>query len=369
MPTLESLRERFNAMLREYRTEPELEGHTILNTEIQDSQLVVNVRSNRGNEYTVTIGNSLSCTCEGFRYRGRCKHLIFVIKQILEGHLQIPENIEVPAFTSIRSFINHYSHRTTNIPIFNECYGLEIEVKLKREYQNLVIGDCYLRELISMGLLIERDASVDVEFKTPILGPSRAWNWVTNPYWKRLPQFQDRRFQTQGIHIHVNMDIFFDVDKRASYETCKFLHAVAEVIENAIEFKKVFLRPPNQYCRPANRTEWYNRYCWINLTNLRKKTGKTIEIRGFWSRPEKLPEFLFKAKYIANLFIRSLIAWREDNKPSPDQWLSRKKILKLLSRKELYYTLIALHIKEFPNRTEEYITLLEKGIKNPLEVF
>ncbi|GAB6075159.1 SWIM zinc finger family protein [Desulfurobacterium crinifex] len=369
MPTLETLRERFNTMLREYRTEPELEGHTILSTGIQDSQLVVRVRSNRGNEYTVTIGNNLSCTCEGFRRFRRCKHLLFVIQQILNGYIQIPENLEVPTFTSIRSFINHYSHRTTSIPIFNECYGLEIEVKLKSEYQNLEIGDSNLRELISMGLLIERDASVDVEFKTPILGPSRAWNWVTNPYWERLTQFQDRRFQTQGIHVHVNMDTFFDVDKRASSETCKFLHAVAEVIENAIEFKKVFLRPPNQYCRPAHRTEWSDRYCWINLTNLRKNTGKTIEIRGFWSRPEKLPEILFKAKYIANLFIKALLAWREDNKPSPSDWFTRRKILQLLSRKELYFTLMALHIKEFPIRAEECMSVLEKGIKNPLEVF
>jgi hypothetical protein len=369
MPTLEALRERFNAMLREYRTEPELEGHTILSTEIQDSQLIVRVRSNRGNEYTATISNNLSCTCEGFRRFRRCKHLLFVIQQILNGHLQIPENLEVPAFTSIRSFINHYSHRSTNIPIFNECYGLEIEVKLKEEYRNLEIGDSNLRELISMGLLIERDASVDIEFKTPILGPSRAWDWVTNPYWENLTQFQNRSFQTQGIHVHINMDIFFDTDKIANSQTCKFLHAVAEVIENAIDFKKVFLRPPNQYCRPAHRTEWSDRYCWINLTNLRKQTGKTIEIRGFWSRPEKLPEILFKAKYIANLFIRSLLIWREDNKPSPADWFSRRKILQLLTRKELYFTLVALHIKKFPDRTEDYIALLEKGIKNPLEVF
>jgi len=369
MPTLEALRERFNAMLREYRTEPELEGHTILSTEIQDSQLVVEVRSNRGNEYTVRIGNNLTCTCEGFRHFGRCKHLLFVIQQILNGHLQIPENLEVPAFTSIRSFINHYSHRSTNIPIFNECYGLEIEVKLKEEYQNLEIGDSNLRELISMGLLIERDASVDIEFKTPILGPSRAWDWVTNPYWERLTQFQNRRFQTQGIHVHINMDIFFDTDKRANSQTCRFLHAVAKKIESSVDHKKVFIRPPNQYCRPAHRTEWSDRYCWINLTNLRKQTGKTIEIRGFWSRPERLPEILFKAKYIANLFIRSLLTWREDNKPSPDDWFSRRRILQLLTRKELYFTLLALHIKEFPDRTEDYIALLEKGIKNPLEVF
>ena len=369
MPTLEALRERFNAMLREYRTEPELEGHTILSTEIQDSQLVVEVRSNRGNEYTVRIGNNLTCTCEGFRHFGRCKHLLFVIQQILNGHLQIAENLEVPAFTSIRSFINHYSHRSTNIPIFNECYGLEIEVKLKEEYQNLEIGDSNLRELISMGLLIERDASVDIEFKTPILGPSRAWDWVTNPYWERLTQFQNRRFQTQGIHVHINMDIFFDTDKRANSQTCRFLHAVAKKIESSVDLKKVFMRPPNQYCRPAHRTEWSDRYCWINLTNLRKQTGKTIEIRGFWSRPERLPEILFKAKYIANLFIRSLLTWREDNKPSPDDWFSRRRILQLLTRKELYFTLLALHIKEFPDRTEDYIALLEKGIKNPLEVF
>jgi hypothetical protein len=242
-------------------------------------------------------------------------------------------------------------------------------VKLKSEYQNLEIGDSNLRGLISLGLLIERDASVDVEFKTPILGPSRAWNWVTNPYWERLTQFQDRRFQTQGIHVHVNMDTFFDVDKRASSETCKFLHAVAEVIENAIEFKEVFLRPPNQYCRSAHRTEWSDRYCWINLTNLRKNTGKTIEIRGFWSRPEKLPEILFKAKYIANLFIKALLKWREDGKPSPNEWFGRRKILQLLSRKELYFTLLTLNIKEFPNDRAEYMSILEKGIKNPLEVF
>lgn len=369
MPTLGALRERFDAMLREYRTEPELEGHTILSTEVQDSQLIVNVRSNRGNEYTVTIGNDIHCTCEGFRRFRRCKHLLFTIQQILNGHLQIPENLEVPTFTSIRSFINHYSHRSTDIPIFNECYGLEIEVKLKSEYQNLEIGDSNLRELISMGLLIERDASVDIEFKTPILGPSKAWDWVTNSYWERLSRFQNRMFRTQGVHVHINMDPFFDTDKKASSETCKFLHAVAKRIESHIDFKKVFLRFPNQYCRPACETDWSSRYCWINLTNLRKRTGKTIEIRGFWSRPEKLPEILFKAKYIANLFIKSLLVWREDNKPSPNEWFSRRRILQLLSRKELYFTLVALHIKEFPDRTEDYIALLEKGIKNPLEVF
>ena len=369
MPTLEVLRERFDTMLREYRTEPELEGHTILSVEIQHSQLVVRVRSNRGNEYTVTVGSDLSCTCEGFRHFRRCKHLLFVIQQILNSHLQLPENIEIPTFISIRNFINHYSHRSTNIPIFNECYGLEIEVKLKEEYQNLEIGDNNLQELLSMGLLIERDASVDIEFKTPILGPSQAWNWTRNPYWERLAQFQNRRFQTQGIHVHINMDTFFDTNKRANSQTCSFLHAVAEVIENAIDFKEVFLRSPNQYCRPAHRTEWSDRYCWINLTNLRKQTGKTIEIRGFWSRPERLPEILFKAKYIANLFIRALLAWREDNRPSPADWFSRRKILQLLPRKELYFTLVALHIREFPTRTEEYMTLLEKGIKNPLEAF
>jgi hypothetical protein len=286
-----------------------------------------------------------------------------VLQQLLNRRLGTENSL-----INIANLVKQYSHQVINIPIFSECFGIEVEVKLKEEYQNLEIGDENLQQMISAGLVIERDSSVDIEFKTPILSPSRAWEWVTNPYWKRLSKFQNKRFCKQGIHIHINMDPFFDTDKVASNQTIEFLQKVAMVIEDNINFSRVFARLPNRYCRSAYKG--LCRYCWVNF-NLRRKIGKTLEIRGFKSIPERLPEFLFKAKYIANIFIRALLKWREDGRPPIEEWFENRLLLKLLTRKELFFTLFALHIKEFPfpKETDSLLEILERGIKNPLEVF
>ena len=40
----------------------------------------VNVKGSKGNQYTVTVDNDIavSCTCPGYTFRGKCKHLLEV---------------------------------------------------------------------------------------------------------------------------------------------------------------------------------------------------------------------------------------------------------------------------------------------------
>ena len=371
MITLEGLRETFNEIMNQYRNAPELEGHRILETIPIEDGMKIKVLSNNGHQYVVTIaGNNISCNCQGYIHYRRCKHILFVIQQLLDGNIQLPNempNEPQDMLISIKDYIRGYSHRTVDIPIQGEGYGLEVEFKLKDNYrESLKIGNRDLKRLLSQGLILERDSSVDVEMKSPILGVPRVWYWINNPYWKLSKDFQDRSFHEQGIHVHVNMDPFFDTDKQASISTCEFLHSLAEKVENNFDFRKVFLRRPNQYCGLTSNANWNNRYCWANITNLRRYVGKTLEIRGFLSRPERLPEILFKAKCIGNLFVRTFLAWRKDGRPSPDEWFNSRKILRLLPEKELKNTLYALHLREMPQRGME---LFENEISKPLEVY
>jgi hypothetical protein len=372
MPRLEELQEIFDEMMAEYRTQPELEGHQILSTQERDGELIVQVRSNRGNDYEVRIGNQIKCTCQGYRNWGRCKHILFVIKQIINGNLVLPEAIQgEQVIENIERYLRSYSHRTVTIPLLGELYGIEIEIAFKSEV-GLNVVTPHLRQLFRCGLVAETDSSLPydrgVELKSAILGSQPALKLVSSEYWIQAAEWQDVQYERQGNHIHVAADSFFDTTKRAATSTLKLLFEVAKKMESKIDFRKVFGRRPNQYCKLCRDSYWDDRYNWVNFTNLRRYEGKTIEIRGFKTNPLRLPENLFRAKYIANLFFRSLLAWREAGKPDPEEWVRETNLFSLLTDKaERYFTVLALGFREFPERKKKII--IEKGITYALPVY
>jgi hypothetical protein len=366
---MEELRRKFEQMMREYSREPELTGHSILNHRIVDNRIEVEVLSNNNNRYLVKIGAQISCTCRGFRHWGRCKHVLFVINKILSGQLEIPESFH-QALESIRDYLCPYSHRTSSLSLLGEAYGLEIEVVFRPEI-GLNIVNNELKQLFELGLIAEEDGSLPysrgVELKTGILSPPLTLKITNHPYWKRVAECEwwDSSWEKQGNHVHIAADCFFAIGKRAATSTMKFLHEVAKKIEDKITFEKVFGRRPNEYCRLARNCQPDERYMWINFRPLRRGEGKTIEIRGFKTNPLKLTENLFRAKYIANLFFRSLLAWRE-GRPDPERWVRNTKLLSLLPREERFPTLVALGFKDFPANKDEFLV---KSIITPLMAY
>jgi hypothetical protein len=373
MPTLLSyLREKFEEMMAEYRNTPELTGHQVLSQSQEGNVLVVHILSNRGNEYTVKIGSELSCSCPGFRNWGRCKHILFIIREILEGRLKLPSSIEV-TYESISQYLRRYSHREVNIPLIGEFYGVEIELVLKREVGLSIVND-ELRDLFAKGLIAESDGSLPssrgVELKSPILSREQALKIVSHNYWRTIEELWDRRFDQQGNHIHISADSFFDTERVAETNTLKFLLRVARRVEEFINFEKVFGRSPNEYCTLARNNSYNSRYLWINFCNLcNRRIGKTLELRGFKTNPRKLAENLFKAKYIANLFFRSLLAWREAGRPDPEEWVRNTRLFSLLSSREKKYTALALGFRDFPEQEQKKMEIIREGILYPLPIY
>jgi len=365
---LELLRRKFDEMMAEYRSVPQIEGHEIVSTNWPE----ITVRSGQsGQEYVVNI-QRLTCTCRGFRNWGRCKHVLFIIKQILDGNLELPEGVELEAWENISRYLRGYSHRQVEVPLMGELYGIEIELTFKREVGLNVVND-ELKELFNKGFLAERDGSLPdergVELKSPILNKQFAYKFVSHKYWQTVYPLWDRNYPKQGNHIHISADIFFDTNKIANSKTMEFLWSVAKYLESKFNFYKVFGRRPNQYCRLAKDGQPTNRYMWINITNLRKRVGKTIEVRGFKTNPLKLPENLFKAKFIANLFWRALLAWRAAGRPEPEEWLRNNKLFSLLTREERFFTALALEFKPFPEQEQKKQKIIRQGVLYELPVY
>lgn len=278
---IEELRRRFEEMLRAYRQEPELEGHRILELEYP----VVRVLSNNGNEYKVNL-EYLTCTCEGYRRWHRCKHLLFVIREVLNGNISIPEEFQEERLRDISRYIGSYNGGATGTSrsisvavIGTETFGCEVEVKFQSFTTRL--GDELFDKFLELGGVVERDASVDLEFKSPILVETGVLIFSLNPFWKRIEELQDKNYYQQGIHVHIGWDDVFAVGKRPNSSSLTFLNSLAAKLEKAFSFEKVFWRKPNRYCQTiSNQPDPLERYRWINFRPLRRSVGKTLEIRG-----------------------------------------------------------------------------------------
>ena len=355
----EVLRRKFEEMLQAYRNTPNLTGHRIVEENYPEYKVQ---SSDSGNIYTVNIQN-FSCTCRGYRNWGRCKHILFIIKQILERNISIPEGQIQQTYYDISRYIQSYhggatgDSRVGTIPIVGvRTYGIEIEVK----FQNYTtyLGDINFDLLIYSGAVVERDGSVDLEFKSPILSGKGLLQFALNPFWKRIESLQDPDYKKQGIHIHIGWDSLFDVGKRPNSSTLEFLNRAGEYLENLFDFEKVFGRRPNSYCkRIADEPDPYNRYRWLNLRPLRRPVGKTLEIRGFFSKPTRLLRYLFTAKFISLYLERALIRWRVEGRPDEFDFSPER----ILGEKELEYFKLAL-IKEWPAKKVKRLAIVLDGL-------
>ena len=363
----ELLRRKFDEMMAEYRTTPNLDGHTIVSI----NWPIITVRSgDSGNEYTVNA-RELSCNCQGYRNWRRCKHLLFVIKEILEGNIEIPESEEQQILYDISDYIRSYrggatgNSRTISIPIEGiRTFGVEVEIKFQN--YTTMLGAPDLELLFNSGTVVERDGSVDLEFKSPILAKSGIAKFALNPFWQRIESLQDKNYQKQGIHIHIGWDFLFDAGKRPNRKTINFLNKAGEKLEKMFNFKKVFGRRPNNYCQLISENpDPYSRYRWLNLTTLRRPVGKTLEIRGFFSKPTRLLRYIFTANYLSLYLERALIKWRALGRPDDFDFRPEN----VLDGKELEYFLLAIEKKEWPADKKSRLKILLDGLNIEIEVF
>jgi hypothetical protein len=358
----EQLRRLFNEMLSRYRETPNFREHEI----ISENYPCYTIRSgDSGNTYEVNL-QDFSCTCPGFRNWGRCKHILFVIQNLLEGRLEVPQEAEIQTLRDISRYIQGYhggacgNSRTLNIPIRGyPTYGFEIEIKF-RDYTTR-LGDAFFDAFLSQGGVVERDASVDLEFKSPVLTGTGLLEFALNPFWKRVEELQDKNYKKQGVHVHIGWDSLFAVGKRPKSLTLKFLNRMGAKLESTFNFKRVFGRKPNNYCQLiANDSNYFSRYRWLNLRPLCREAGKTLEIRGFFSRPTNLLEIAFKARYISLALEKALRKWRADGCPNPDSYDLRFK--NILSATEFKLLCCALELVRLPNEPDKRLKLFLRGL-------
>ena len=349
----ELLRRKFQEILAAYRTEPNLSGHEIVSARYPEFI----VRSGQsGNEYTVNL-ERFSCSCQGFRNWNRCKHILFVIKQALDGHIEVPEE----ALFDISSYIRNYRHRTLNSPIQGELFGIEVEFKFSQRTTR--IGNVFFQEFINLGGLVEEDASVHLEFKSPPLNGIGLLKFCLNPMWKNLQSLQDKSYKKQGIHVHVNWDDVFDVDRRPTSQSLRFILKCGEKIEQFCNFETVFGRQPNEYCRLCSRSSTSDRYCWLNLTNLTRSCGKTLEIRGFFSNPQRLLKNVFIAKNISDAIKRLFKTWRRNGRPDIDEYLSTISWKEVLGKKLHTNLMLSLGLQNWPRDKKERLKIILNAFK------
>ncbi|MEM0144060.1 MAG: hypothetical protein QXL94_09015, partial [Candidatus Parvarchaeum sp.] len=238
--------------------------------------------------------------------------------------------------------LNSYSHRTVSVPIMADLLGIELEYdgdvgkisNFGKEFE-------YLRE---NGWVLERDGSVTLELKSPIITLDEinsvskkciylfnAWSANTNK-------------NTSGMHIHVSMDKEFSVGKQPASKTSIFLTRLAQEIESNLfqttsQREKIFKRNFNSYTRSSLGVDHLNgnRYYWLNLEPLYRDYGKTIEVRlGSAALANEINIYAEKAYMLVKLIKLALKSWRNGGREDYTVWRAslNGKLLKALLPKD-----------------------------------
>lgn len=84
--------------------------------EVDNGKKVVEVRGSRGAQYWVTIedGTAISCTCPGFTYRQRCRHLNEVVGEV-DSKPKVKDTTHSPALKNRRATVTVHKRGNTDM--------------------------------------------------------------------------------------------------------------------------------------------------------------------------------------------------------------------------------------------------------------
>jgi hypothetical protein len=163
--------------------------------------------------------------------------------------------------------------------------------------------------------------------------------------------------QSSGLHVHVSMDDVFSVNKKPASKTYIFLTKLVQVFESKLfttaesrqkHFKRDF---NNSYAYSVLNSDDISdsRYYWVNLTNLNRYVGKTVEFRlGSAGLASELPVYIEKVYLLSTLIKLALRHWRNSGRISFEEWTSsfgERGILKTLLSKEMLVRFWELFLK------------------------
>ncbi|MEM3828582.1 MAG: amidoligase family protein [Conexivisphaerales archaeon] len=239
-------------------------------------------------------------------------------------------------------YLNSYSHRTVSVPIMADLLGIELEYDGDVEkISNFGKEFEYLRE---NGWVLERDSSVTLELKSPIITLDEI-NSVSKKCKNLFNAWaENTNSDSSGLHVHVSMDKEFIIGKQPVSKTSIFLTRLVQEIESNLfqtveQRKKVFKRDFNSFARSSLEQERLdsNRDYWINLEPLYRNYGKTIEVRlGSAALANEINVYAEKAYMIVKLIKFALKNWRANNRQDYTEWRAslNGKLLKALLPKD-----------------------------------
>ncbi|MEM3828584.1 MAG: amidoligase family protein, partial [Conexivisphaerales archaeon] len=279
------------------------------------------------------------------RWKNIIRQILAIIDVLQNFDFELDSSNDIQSENFYYNPANHlssYSHRTVSVPIMADLLGIELEYdgdvgkisNFGKEFE-------YLRE---NGWVLERDGSVTLELKSPIITLDEinsvskkcrnlfdAWSANTNK-------------NTSGMHIHVSMDREFSVGKQPASKTSIFLTRLAQEIESnlfqtASQREKIFKRNFNSYTRSSIGVDHLNgsRYYWLNLEPLYRDYGKTIEVRlGSAALANEINIYAEKAYMIVKLIKFALKSWRNGGRQDYTVWRAslNGKLLKALLPKD-----------------------------------